>query len=92
MFNVPIISLLICFANKMTGIHMMGQLSVTGLRHRGLLLQLKDFAIFFPLLTHSSSVLHSSATFHIETSHLIYSANQMTGSYIKYNIGMKNLT
>ena len=30
-----------------------------------------------------------SATFHIETSHLIYTANQMAGFYMKCNSGMK---
>ena len=29
------------------------------------------------------------AVFHIELSHLIYSANQMTGFYMKYNTGLK---
>ena len=27
--------------------------------------------------------------FHIETSHLIYSANQLTGFYIRFNTGLK---
>ena len=35
-----------------------------------------------------------SVAFHIETSHLIYTANQMTGLYMKCNSGLKwvNLT
>ena len=35
-----------------------------------------------------------SAAFHIETRHLIYTANQMTGLYMKCNSGLKwvNLT
>ena len=31
----------------------------------------------------------SSAAFHITTSHLIYTENQMTGFYMKYNSGLK---
>ena len=30
-----------------------------------------------------------SVTFHIETSYLIYTLNQMTGLYMKYNSGLK---
>ena len=30
-----------------------------------------------------------SAAFHIETSHLIYTANQMTGFYVKRTSGLK---
>ena len=33
----------------------------------------------------------SSAAFHIETSHLIYTENQMTGFYMKYNSGLKRV-
>lgn len=41
----------------------------------------------------SRSVLHPhqlSVTLHIETNHLIRSADQMTGSYVKCNIGPKS--
>ena len=31
----------------------------------------------------------SSVAFHIETSHLIYTANQVTGFYMKCNSGLK---
>ena len=31
----------------------------------------------------------SSAAFHIETNHLICTADQMTGFYLKYNTGLK---
>ena len=33
--------------------------------------------------------LQSSVAFHIETSHLICSANQMTGFYMKFDTGVK---
>ena len=33
-----------------------------------------------------------SVTFHIETSHLICSAKQITGFYMKYNTGLKELS
>ena len=38
--------------------------------------------------------LQPNVAFHIETSHLIYTANQMTGLYMKCNGGLKwvNLT
>ena len=34
---------------------------------------------------------HPSVEFHIETNHLIRSANQMTGFYIEYNTGLKGV-
>ena len=40
-------------------------------------------------LTKFVSLFRSSAAFYIETSHLICTANQITGFYIKYNTGLK---
>ena len=36
-----------------------------------------------------SNPFHSSIVFHIETSHLISTANQMNDFYVKCNTGMK---
>ena len=37
----------------------------------------------------SLNPFQARVTFHIETSHLICIANQMTGVYMKYNTGLK---
>ena len=35
------------------------------------------------------NLFQPSVTFHVDTSHLIRNENQMTGSYMEYNTGLK---
>ena len=44
--------------------------------------------VYFNLQTHLISPFRPSVAFHIETSHLFCSANQMTGFYMKFNTGL----
>ena len=60
---------------SLTGFHMMGT-SVENLNN-------------FERLHKEINRFESSATFHKETSHLIYKANQMTGSCMKCNTGLE---
>ena len=51
------------------------------------------YTVFFLLLNFNSyNQFQSIVEFHIDSSHLICTANQMTGFYMKQNIGLNSIT
>ena len=48
-----------------------------------------NFCFFFFVVTYYYIVFEHAVAFHIETSHLIWTRNQMAGLCMKFNLGFK---